>query len=203
MKLQRYLEREVETSAGHPEIVSGTRNNVPAEIIQQADVRGETNFKATTKLADCPSGALVEISPDDAERLGWVQIEIMRTAATEDAAATRPEIRGEARTGDREAKCERAEEFPYTMPVVVVTEAEEAVVKDCAIAHAEDVSFDTESEIFVKEIFRINSTAPGVVYAEVGVIAIFRAGEGVCTHDTEVELAICVPLWAGRGSDLL
>ena len=44
------LEREVDAGAGHPEVVLRTRNDVPAEIVQPAHVRGETDFQTAADL---------------------------------------------------------------------------------------------------------------------------------------------------------
>jgi hypothetical protein len=46
------LEREIKTAAHHAEVVLRTVDYVPAEIIDPADMRSNTDFNATTELAD-------------------------------------------------------------------------------------------------------------------------------------------------------
>jgi len=46
------LEREIKTAAHHAEVVLRTVDHVPAEIIDPADMRSNTDFNATTELAD-------------------------------------------------------------------------------------------------------------------------------------------------------
>src|SRR5882762_3344671 len=45
------LEGEVDPAPGHAEIAVVSANKVPAEIVQPADVAGETHFNASTHLA--------------------------------------------------------------------------------------------------------------------------------------------------------
>src|SRR3954470_20140770 len=77
-----FLEREVNAGAGHSEVVVGARNDVPADVVGPADVRGEANFKTATDLADHLRVALVEVSADDAERSRVIEEEVVITTAT-------------------------------------------------------------------------------------------------------------------------
>ena len=47
------LEGEINAAAHHAEVIVRTVDKVPAEIIDPADVRSETDFEATANLADC------------------------------------------------------------------------------------------------------------------------------------------------------
>src|SRR6267154_5589981 len=106
--IRRCLEREVDAGAGHSEVIIGSRDYVPADVVGPADVRSEANFKTTAHLADRFGVAAIELSPDDSQGLRWGEEEIVVAAATEDGATAKPEIRGKARAADREAQREGA-----------------------------------------------------------------------------------------------
>jgi len=48
---QRFLEREIDTAADHSEVILRSVNYVPAEVVDPADVTGESNFHTTAELA--------------------------------------------------------------------------------------------------------------------------------------------------------
>src|SRR6266536_75644 len=48
------LEGKIHAGADHAEVVLGSVDNVPAEITDPANVRGEPNFYSTANLTDCP-----------------------------------------------------------------------------------------------------------------------------------------------------
>src|SRR5207248_2566381 len=108
--IRRLLEREVDTGPGHPEIVIGARDDVPAHVVDPAAVRRKANFKTTADLTDQLRLSVIELSSNRAEvAADRTEEKVMITTATEDAAAAEPEIRREARAADREAQGEGAE----------------------------------------------------------------------------------------------
>src|SRR5207248_5100896 len=102
-------EREVQTSAGHSEVVIGTRDDIPADVVGPAEVRGEANFKTAADLTNQFGVAVIKLSPNR-QVTGRVEEEVVIATAAEDAAAAEPEIRREARAVDREAQRDGAED---------------------------------------------------------------------------------------------
>src|SRR5437773_8508277 len=88
--IRRCLEREVQTSAGHSEVVVGTRDDIPADVVGPAEVRGETNFKTAADLTDRLGLAVVKLSPNR-QVIGRIEEEVVIATASEDAAAAEPE----------------------------------------------------------------------------------------------------------------
>src|SRR5436190_11361821 len=62
--IRRCLEREVQTGAGHSEVVIGTRDDIPADVVGPAEVRGEANFKTPADLTNQFGVAVVKLSPN-------------------------------------------------------------------------------------------------------------------------------------------
>src|SRR5438045_9656722 len=84
--IRRCLEREVQTGAGHSEVVVGTRDDVPADVVGPAEVRSEANFNTAADLTDRLGLAVVKLPPNR-QLIGRVEQEIVRRAASEDAVA--------------------------------------------------------------------------------------------------------------------
>ena len=71
--IRRCLEREVQTGAGHSEVVVGTRNDVPADVVGPAEVRGEANFNTA---ADHSSTPLVPRCPQAFTSMGFAKVSL-------------------------------------------------------------------------------------------------------------------------------
>src|ERR1700731_189823 len=102
--MRRCLEREVDASAGHSEVVLRTRNDVPAEIVQQTNVRGEANFETAADLTNELGLRSWELVIDDSKGLRGSEKKLVILAAAEDSAAAEPEVWREAGTADRETQ---------------------------------------------------------------------------------------------------
>src|SRR6266478_6683021 len=63
-------------------------------------------------------------------------------------------------------------------------------------------TFDPDAEVTVKEVFEIDTTAPGVIGLDVAVILPIVSGKHVRAPETHVKLVIGVPLRAGWWSYL-
>ena len=62
--IRRCLEREVDAGARHSEVVIRARDDVPAEVVGPADLRGDANFEPTAYLAYELSVAVLELATD-------------------------------------------------------------------------------------------------------------------------------------------
>ena len=71
------------------------------------------------------------------------------------------------------------------------------------LSRIEAKTFNTHTEITVKEVFEIDTTAPGVIGFKVPVGFPLAPGENVGSPQTDVKLVIGVPLRARRRSYLL
>ena len=95
------LEGEINAGADHSEVVVPTINNVPAEIIDPANVWREANFQAGTQLASRLGRGTQMIGCGNWENeMACGLVKPFSLTAAKDCAATRPNIWRKARTMD-------------------------------------------------------------------------------------------------------
>src|SRR6266481_4507198 len=97
---RKSLEGEIYACADHPEVVLWSIDEIPAEIADPANVRGEANFHATADLPDCPRLGTGLFSANDPV----VHDNIRAFAATKDSPGSAKKVRREARAGNRVAQ---------------------------------------------------------------------------------------------------
>jgi hypothetical protein len=97
-------EGEIYAGADHPEVVLRSIDEIPAEITDPANVRGEANFHAAADLPDCPRLGTGLFSANDSV----VHDNVRPFATTKDSAASTKDVRREARAGNRVAQRQRA-----------------------------------------------------------------------------------------------
>ena len=115
--MKRCLEREVEPGASHPEIIVGPLHNIPAEIVQQAEVRREANFETASKLANGFALTLIELSPDDS-KIGVDELTVPPTSP--DSAAAHPKIGCKARAANRKPHGKGTENTADRVIIIVI-----------------------------------------------------------------------------------
>jgi len=201
--IRRCLEREVQTGAGHSEVVVGTRDDVPADVVGPAEVRGEANFNTAADLTDRLGLAVIKLSPNR-QVIDRIEEEVVRPAATEDAAAAEPEVRREARAADREAQRDGAEDAANRVRIFTALDAlAGASCEDVVRFRLGDPALHTETEVAMNKVFRIDRTAPAVIDRQIAVVAPVVARPDIGATQRHVALVVRVPLWAGRRGDTL
>ncbi len=125
--------------------------------------------------------------------------------AAEDRAASRPNIRREARTMDRITQCERTQNRPDRAALVAGPKLEDLHSRNVyKLASCIDgPSFDSDAEIPAQEILCIQAAAPRMVRFDVTIIPPLIARKNVRTPKAYVEFVIRIPLGARRRGDLL
>ncbi len=94
------LKGEIYAGADHPEVVLRSIDEIPAEIADPANVRGEANFHAAADLTDRPRFGTGLFSANDSV----VHDNVRAFAATKDSAASTKNVGREARAGNRVAQ---------------------------------------------------------------------------------------------------
>ena len=97
------LEGEIYAGANHPEVVLRSIDEIPAEITDPANVRGESNFHAAADLPDCPRLGTGLFSANDSV----VHDDVRPFAATKNSAGSAKKVRRESRAGNRVAQRQR------------------------------------------------------------------------------------------------
>jgi len=131
----------------------------------------EPHFDSSTKLAhDLRLGALML----SGEQTATHRDDGIAFAATEDAAEATKGIRGKPGTTDRESNCQSSENGPNGTLIIGLGEKESTcrwrtVEIKFGTFCIEQESLDSDSKVFVPEVFGINTAAPGMVSLKVAI----------------------------------
>jgi len=136
----RGLEREIKPGPRQTKVVVRSGNNVPAEVGDDSAMRAHPHFESAANLRHALGFAVVEIAPDDSERLGRIEREVVSAATAENPAAARPDIGREAGTIDREAKGECSQRGTGDMTVVIAAaDANDPVIESFVVIDRSNV----------------------------------------------------------------
>ena len=134
-------------------------------------MRSDADFDATPELADCPrlgiglSSLEFAVTPHKLRSL----------AAAEDSATTSENVRCKTGARNRVTQSQRAQDRTHCTALVpriedkdVPIKIDKDVVKRASGVHRP--AFDTNAEITMEKIFKVDATAPGMVSLNVAVV---------------------------------
>ena len=93
------LEREVYATSGHAEVIMRAIDDVPAEVINPADVPGESDLESSANLAHHPTFPIAVSRDECGSPTGGNNLVFL--AAAEDSTEAAEHVGREARTADR------------------------------------------------------------------------------------------------------
>ncbi len=172
------LERERQTASDHSEVILGSAENVPAEIVHPANVRGNADFESAPKLADRFAGSAVM---DCMKKRYWnfadtsesVENNFIAFPAAPDHSAASPNVRRKTRAGNRITKGKGSQHLADRSILAASffnkSDTIRFEIKAGAPMCIEDKSFNTDSEITMEKVFDVDAAAKGVVATEVSI----------------------------------
>ena len=226
------LERERQTASDHSEVILGSAENVPAEIVHPANVRGNADFESTPKLADRFAGSAVM---DCMKKRYWnfadtsesVENNFIAFPAAPDHSAASPNVRRKTRAGNRITKGKGSQHLADRSILAASFfnkgDTIRFEIKAGAPMCIEDKSFNTDSEITMEKVFDVDAAAKGVVATEVSIKSsvdsvafrgalddvgqarirrVLGTGGGIGSPQADIPLIVRVPLRTGRRCDL-
>jgi hypothetical protein len=201
------LEREVNPTPDHAEVVVSTVNHIPAEVINPADVPGDANFHTAAEVAHNLGLAVAMLGYESAtgSRNNTVAL-----TATEDSAETAESIRSETGASDRIPERQCAQRLTNRSAVIGFGKHESAGSwhageVELGAFRIENSTLESNSEVFVPEVLGIYTAAPGVIRLQVTItpvvtkekswradMALFGPSESVCAPEAYIKFVFSV-----------
>src|ERR1043166_6240547 len=174
------LKGEIDPAADHSEIISRAVDHAKADIVDPADLRCDASLESGAELSEKfgVRAVMDGVSVGD-ECVGRkdqrVREELIAFAAAKDRADTGISIRRETGARHRVAERERSEERSNSAMMCEFFARENSEARifeniETAFASIDYPTFETNTEITVKEIFEVESAAPRMIVADVAIV---------------------------------
>ena len=198
------LEGEIHAGARHAEVVICTINEVPAEITDPADMRGEADFDSAADLANCLCLGAGTACNDNVVLLAFLYVggqhKECPLAAAKDRTAATEDVWRKTGAGDRVTQRQSTQDRADRVALVanpalknVLAEIDKDVFMplpciDCP-------AFNPDTYVTAEKVFEVETTAPSMIGLKVTIVYPIVSCKNVRAPNSDVKLSVCIPRW--------